>query len=84
MNEQLFMRLMLVLLLMVCGGLMLLDVQRQRELYSVRREVDNLHGRMNAHGLLDNIGVSSRNGRESVLRARSNDELNHLAQQEQR
>lgn len=59
MSDKAFTRLMLVLLLIICGCLLLLDQQRQRLLGAVRGEVDNLHSRMNAAGLLANIAPAA-------------------------
>lgn len=85
MSDAALLRLLTVLLLLVCGCLLLLDAQRQRELALVRREVDNLHGRMNAAGLLATI-PEPRNasilGR--LLQAISNDQLSTIAREEAR
>jgi hypothetical protein len=81
-NDAAFARIVLVLLLLAVGGLMLLDAQRQRQLYDVRREVDNLHARMNGAGLIDTVGAAAtRYNVESALRAHSNDDLNRLAKE---
>lgn len=85
MSDAALLRLLTVLLLLVCGCLLLLDAQRQRELALVRKEVDNLHGRMNAAGLLSTI-PEPRNasilGR--LLQAISNDQLSTIAREEAR
>lgn len=46
---------MFMLLFLVCACLVVLDQQRQRVLAGMRTEVDNMHARMNAAGLIDNI-----------------------------
>jgi hypothetical protein len=57
-SDQAFTRLMFTLLFLVCACLIVLDQQRQRVLAGMRSEVDIMHGRMNAAGLLDNIRPS--------------------------
>lgn len=53
MSDRSFVRLMFLLLLLISGCLVVLDQQKQRQLAAMRKEIDNLHGRMNGAGLLD-------------------------------
>lgn len=81
MGEAAFTRLMLVLLLTICGCLLLLDVQRQRDLRAVRSEVDNLHGRLNAAGWIDRLDVRPVSPLGPVLDADSDGHLDTIARE---
>lgn len=59
MTDATFSRLAAALLLLICGCLVLLDQQRQRQVGDLRREWDALHARLNAAGFLSSIKVST-------------------------